>query len=536
MKSLRLQREIDRSANRRARLVPTILLSLLLPFVAAKISYAQSNGSRLDAARELVAAKQFDQAIPILQSELKGSPENDDARILLARVYSWTQRYDESLTEYRRLLQKNPDNAAIRADYARVLAWSGRHEDAIAEYRRALKTDPANQETRLGYARALAWGGDLAGASIEYDRLLAQNPNLGDAWLGRASVARWRGAATASDRFLESAERFRADSEGVDGEHEAVRNALAPSLGGGWFASKEREYVAGPDFTLETEGPYGQGRATLGRSVGVNARVASLTQTESPAAGGVANYDLNSVDTRVGITLLRGYPWQAAFGVEYQTFESRGDSALYPLIGDDTFFGYNARLWRYLGRWTPHASAARSYVPMKDTLSTGLLAFEPGHVDNYEAGVAWQGSGRVSADGLVSRGNYSDDNSNWMVAGGAAYRVRTRFPSITFDGRATYRDWDFQSPDYFTPLNSFRGAAGVTFAGYVERPTIDYSYRYEFSGLSSSNFETIWVNTWSGNFNITAMRSVPLGVEASYSIDNNSYETWFVGLSAAVRW
>ncbi len=536
MKSLRLPQENDASAHRRARLISAIVLLLLLLVAASEISYAQSNGNALSEARERVAAKQFDQAIPLLQAELKARPENDDARILLARVYSWTQRFDPSLAEYRRLLEKNPGNTSIRADYARVLAWSGRHEEAIREYRTALAADPANLETRLGYARALAWSGDLAGASMEYDRILAKSPQHGDAWLGRSSVVRWRGAATASDRFLASADRFKADSEGLDSEHGAVRNALAPSLGGGWFASKEREYVAGPDFTLETEGPYAQGQATLGRTVGVTARVASLVQTESPAAGGVANYDLNSVDTRVGVTFLRGYPWQAALGIEYQTFESRGDTAVYPLIGDDTFFGYNARLWRFMGRWTPRGSVARNYVPLKDSLSTGALAFEPGHVDDYEAGLAWQGNGRVTADGLVSRGLYSDDNAHWMVAGGAAYKVKTRFPSITFDGRVTYRDWDFESPDYFTPLNSVRGAVGVTFAGYVERPTIDYSYRYEFSGTSSSNFEDIWTNTWSGSFNVTAMRSVPLGVEGTYSIDNNDYETWYLGFSATVRW
>jgi hypothetical protein len=107
---------------------------------------------------------------------------------------------------------------------------------------------------------------------------------------------------------------------------------------------------------------------------------------------------------------------------------------------------------------------------------------------------------------------------------------------VTFDGRVTYRDWDSPSQNYFTPLGSVRGAAGVTFAGYVERSAFDYSFRYEFSGLSSSNFDDIWAHSWSGNLNVVALDRFPLGVEGSYTVDNHSYETWYVGLSGSVRW
>jgi hypothetical protein len=52
----------------------------------------------------------------------------------------------------------------------------------------------------------------------------------------------------------------------------------------------------------------------------------------------------------------------------------------------------------------------------------------------------------------------------------------------------------------------------------------------------SSNFENIYTSTWSGWLNLVAGGSVPLGLEGSYSRDNNAYETWFVGASGAVRW
>ena len=405
---------------------------------------------------------------------------------------------NESLAEYGRLLEKKPGDAGLRADRARVLAWSGRHEEAIREYHAAIASDPTNVETKIGLARALSWSGDLR--RVDRTNSSSRNPELGDAWLGLATVARWRGAPTASDRFLESAERAKtvADSEGVTDERVATRDAMLPSIGGGWTTSHERQYVAGPDFALETEGPFAQGRATIARTAELSARVAWLTLTETPAVGDSTNYDLENVDYRTNVSLLRGYPWQAAFALDYQTFEQRGDATLFPLTGDDTFFGWNGRLWRYTGRLTPRIGAGREYVAIKETQPSGVREFHPGRFDNYEAGLAWQWNVRGTADWAASRGFYSDDNRNWMVAGGVTYRVTTHVPTVALDGRLTYRDWDFPSPSYFTPLESFRGAAGATLTGYVERASIDYSLRYEFSGLTSTNLNDIWTNAFIG--------------------------------------
>jgi len=533
-----------RDASRRPRLSWTALLPFVLPLLllaAAERASGQTAEDlpaqdKLEAARESVSAHRYVEAIPLLQAELAEHPEDDDARLLLARVLSWQRRYNESLAEYSRLLEKKPGDAGLRADRARVLAWSGRHEEAIREYRAALASDPTNVDTKIGLARAVSWSGDLAGASMMYERLVAQNPELGDAWLGLAAVARWRGAPTASDRFLEKAERAGADSEGVADERAATRDALLPSLGGGWTSARERQYVAGPDFTLETEGPFALGRATIGRTAQLSARVAWLTLTETPAVGDSTNYDVESIDYRTDISLRRGYPWQAAFGAEYQKFEPRGSTTLFPLRGDDSFFGWNGRLWRYSGRLTPRISAGREYVAIKETRPSGLREFTPGRFDNYEAGLDWQWNGRGTADGAASRGFYSDDNRSWMATGGVTYRVKTRVPTVALDGRLTYRDWDFPSQSYFTPLASVRGAAGVTLAGYVERSAVDYTLRYEFSGTSSTNFSDIWTNAWSGNLNLTAFGTLPLSIEGAYSVDNHSYETWFLGLSASARW
>jgi tetratricopeptide (TPR) repeat protein len=519
-----------RFASGLAAAVSLVFLALLLVTPDAG---AQSSPSRVDQAREMVAARRGAEAIRLLDAELRERPQNDEARTLLARVLSWERQYERSLAEYRTLLERRGGDPMTRASYARVLSWSGRHEDAIREYRIAITADSTNLETRVGYARVLSWSGDLAGASAEYDRILALDPGMGEAWLGLASVSRWRGAATASERLVAQAEARGADRGGIEEERNAVRRALNPSAGGGYTASDERQYVPGGDYTLETQGPYLQARSTANRSVGLMGRVSWIELTETPAAGGVPTYDLESQVYRVEASFLREYPWQISLAGEYRAFEQGDPAATFLLASDDDFLGFGGRLWRFAGRFTPFASVKREYVPIKDFATT---TFDPGHVDNLETGLSWQWSGRGTADAAVSRGLYSDDNRRWSAGAGVAYRVKTRVPTVTMDGRALFRDWDEVSASYFTPQESFRGAAGVAVAGYSERTAMDYGFRYEFAGLGSTTFADIWTHAWSGYVNLTAFDIVPIGAEASYTVDNNSYETWFLGLSASARW
>jgi tetratricopeptide (TPR) repeat protein len=484
-----------------------------------------------------VADGRFREAIPLLRAAVAGDPDNTDARLLYARVLSWVREYDASLAEYRIVLEKRPGDPRALSGYARVLAWSGRYDESLREFRLAIAADPGNLETRVGYARALSWSGDLAGASHEYERILAEDPDQGDAWLGLASVARWRGAPAAADRFVTRAGDLGADPEGVADEERAVRQALGPSVGGGYTAYSEVEYVSGPNFVIKASGPYAQASATVRRAAGIVGRVGWIALEEIPSDSDTLDYDLTTVDYRVDAAYKRGYPWQAAAGFEYQTFESTGVLVRYPLTSDDDFVGWSARVWRFTDRVTPRASARRSFLPLKLVdPSNGARYFDPGHVDDYEAGVAWQWSGRGSADGFVAPGFYSDGNERSTVSGSVAYRIQASVPYVSVDGSLTYADWLFQSPNYFTPLNSLRATAGLAVSGYAGRPAADYGFRYRVSRITSSNFDDITTHAWSGYANVTAAGMVPLGVEASYSIDNHSYETWFLGLSGSLRW
>jgi tetratricopeptide (TPR) repeat protein len=492
-------------------------------------------------ARESSEQKHFEKAAATLREALKTDPDNKDLLSLLGRVLAWSKHFDESIATYRKLLARYPDDAFDRAGYARVLAWSGRSGKAIPEFRKAIRQDPTDLEIRIGYARALSWDGDLAGASVEYQRILAKDPKNGDAWLGLATVARWRDAPTASAAFTERAAERGADNEALQEERTATRLALQPALGTGWTNTRERQITSDSTaFKLETSGEFITGRATLNRTFGLGARVSRLHHWEKNPGlptDTTLNYDLKSTELRGDVSYLRAYPLQMAAGIVYQRFDARNPTVLFPLGGDDDFFGFNGRVWGYRGRLTPSAGVRRDFIAIKTSdPGTGALVLVPGGVTTGDLGLRWDWSGRGSASGSFSKASYTDDNERTSVGGLLEYRITGMKPRVGVDYGLTWSDFSKTSTSYFTPLESVRHAAGITASGYSESASIDYGARYEFSFMTSGNFDDIAANAWSANVGGTLLDAVPFGLEGYYSVDNHSYRTWGLTLSASVRW
>ena len=519
----------------------TLFALLLAASAFAQEETASRSEEALRSAREASDRKDFTRAASILSKALRSDPDDKEMLSLLARVQAWSRHFDESIATYRKLLVLDPNDAFDRAGYARTLAWAGRTEASLPEFRRAIARDSTDLEARIGYARALSWNGDLAGASAEYMRVIDANPGNGDAWLGLATVARWRNAPTASDAFASRAAARGADAEGLTEERSAVDLALRPNAGTGWTRTRERQITSDTTaFKLETQGEFVTGRATLDRSVGFSARVSRLRHWEiNPGlpTDTTLNYDLRSNGVRGDFSFLRGYPVQATAGLEYLHFQPRNPTVLFPLGDTKDFLGYNARVWRYFGRFAPSVALHREFIAIK-TLDevTGARVLDPGGATSADASLRWDGSGRVNATGTFTKAFYTDDNERASLGGQVGYRLRRAQPRVSADYGLTWSDFVKASTSYFTPLESVRHAAGLEAAGYSEKGALDYGARYEFAYLTSANFDDVASNTGTLYLNGTLLGSLPLGVELYGSVDNHSYKTWGVTLSGSVRW
>ncbi|HZI89598.1 MAG TPA: hypothetical protein VFD83_04010, partial [Candidatus Polarisedimenticolia bacterium] len=230
-------------------------------------------------------------------------------------------------------------------------------------------------------------------------------------------------------------------------------------------------------------------------------------------------------------------PVQAEAGIAYQRFEARNPQVLYPLGDDEDFFGFHARLGRYFGRLSPSVEARREFIAIKTTDEvTGARVLVPGGVTHAEGALRYDWNGRASVRGAFTKSFYTDDNERVSVGGLASYRLRRAQPRVAADYGLTWSDFIKPSASYFTPLESVRHAAGLEAGGYSEKASVDYGVRYEFSFMTSSNFDDIATNMGTAYLNGTLFGALPLGVEVYYSVDNHTYRTWGVTLSGSVRW
>ena len=120
----------------------------------------------------------------------KGFVENDDARTLLAIVYTRQGNFDQAMVKLTELHTKYPENYLVHLDIAALEMLSNRPAQALNTYRQILAKDYAKLEraavlSRLGVASRMT--GDFA-ESERWLREAAENSNISTFALGIARL------------------------------------------------------------------------------------------------------------------------------------------------------------------------------------------------------------------------------------------------------------------------------------------------------------------------------------------------------------
>jgi YaiO family outer membrane protein len=139
-------------------MIPRLFLACLFPMamVLAFPALALDREEILAAARDLGRQGKEAEALPLLNRVLDGNPQDWEARILRARLLSWSGQLETAETETEALLRELPNNPEVAA-LAGSIAWYGGHQEkARAYYERALALDPDQTEAREGLKRVQA--------------------------------------------------------------------------------------------------------------------------------------------------------------------------------------------------------------------------------------------------------------------------------------------------------------------------------------------------------------------------------------------
>jgi tetratricopeptide (TPR) repeat protein len=118
-----------------------------------------------------------DRAIELYGQVLAEDPDEEMARMWLARVLSWDGRYDEALAHYDRFLIQAEPPPWAEVERAEVLSWAGRYDEAERGFQTLLARDPEDARAALGLARVYKWSGRHAEAVKLYEQSLAFEGN-----------------------------------------------------------------------------------------------------------------------------------------------------------------------------------------------------------------------------------------------------------------------------------------------------------------------------------------------------------------------
>ena len=120
-------------------------------FVASSMLHAAgavagTQDSHLSEAQLAIENKNFVQAEKILQDHLTHTSGDNEARFLLARVFSWQNKWDEALAQFDKLLDKKPDSADLLLARANTLEWMGLRKQALYDLAEARRLSPQYAE------------------------------------------------------------------------------------------------------------------------------------------------------------------------------------------------------------------------------------------------------------------------------------------------------------------------------------------------------------------------------------------------------
>jgi tetratricopeptide (TPR) repeat protein len=165
-----------------------LVLLMLGMFLASAAAAQQTEETWQAQVRKDTDARDWADALRIIDQELARSPGDVDIRAWRARVLTWAGRLPEAEHEYDAVLKierEDPDNWM---GLATVYMQQGRMQEALKAADRAVEIDPKRADLRATRAQIFRASGDESDARLEFQRALVLDPGSQDARSGLSSL------------------------------------------------------------------------------------------------------------------------------------------------------------------------------------------------------------------------------------------------------------------------------------------------------------------------------------------------------------
>jgi tetratricopeptide (TPR) repeat protein len=138
--------------------------------------------------RKYAEAKDWTNAIRVVDRELARAPQDVDVRAWRARVLTWSAHLAEAELEYLQIVKATRNDPDIWMGLASVYLREARAQEALRALNHGVELDPKRDDLRAARGRALRAAGERSEARREFQKALELNPASEEAHAGLISV------------------------------------------------------------------------------------------------------------------------------------------------------------------------------------------------------------------------------------------------------------------------------------------------------------------------------------------------------------
>lgn len=147
-------------------------------------SQPEDPAAKSQRAKEMMAAGQFSQAIPIYEELLRAMPDNPGIRLDLALAQHMSGREREAIPNFEAVLKVQPNLMPAWLSLAAARLALNQPELAVAPLEKVLAAEPRNQDARGMLGSALLYLGRFEQSAQQFRELTSLSPRDPRAWYG----------------------------------------------------------------------------------------------------------------------------------------------------------------------------------------------------------------------------------------------------------------------------------------------------------------------------------------------------------------
>jgi tetratricopeptide (TPR) repeat protein len=373
---------------------------------------------------------QLDSAVFAYNKVLQVSPNDYDAHLALANLYSWIPKYDSSEAMYKFILSNDSTDAEALLGLGRINAWQGRYQKATDYYQQVLHFNHANTRAYSGMAWAYAWNDDLKNAQKYFELTIKTDSTFAEGYEGLARINLWKDRPFAANKFINQALKLDPENRQYRALKEELSTFVEMRLDNAYTYWQEND---GGRITENHQIEETISRRVSDRWVW-NGNLAGLWSLRESAyiqrrvVALMAHYQLSakiSFAGSLGVGLLRQEMDRSSFKIDI--------SSIRPIksIAVDVRRGI--------------------YEPWSNTRSTSIFS----DISSYS----------FKGFSLSTGGGFWDiSDNNQRVIGTVNFKKRLiNKPVVNIGYRYRFWDYKFRSPDYYSPLDLHQHELGTDF-------------------------------------------------------------------------